>query len=103
MFMFTISWAQTKRLLNYCAEMFTMCTFVCLCIYMCTFKSMHVCVFQYVLVPYVIWICASAICHVNMINVFVPYAICHADIYMPCAMCHADICHVPGPRERGQM
>merc|ERR1712130_636227 len=81
-----------------------MCTFVCLCIYMCIFKSMHVSAFQY-------WSCA--ICHMDMrichmpceymIYVFVPYAICHADIYMPCAMRIYAMCHVPGPRERGQM
>merc|ERR1719295_2176241 len=86
MFMFTIFMPVLKC--SQCAHLYA-CAYTCVlsraC--MCLHFNMFMCH------TYVIWICAFAICHVNMINVFVPYAICHADIYTYMRL--YAMCHVP--------
>ena len=99
MFMFTISWAQQHNLLNASAEM--KCAHLYACAYTCVLSRACMCLHFNMF-----------LCHMSYVYVHSPYpcenelcvrAICD----MPCryiyAMCHADICHVRGPRERGQM
>jgi len=85
-----ISWMPVLKC-SQCAHLYA-------CAYTCVFSRACMCLhFNIGHVPYVIWICAFAICHVNiwsMCSCHMRYAM---RIYIY-AMCHADICHVPCAR-----
>ena len=77
--------------------MFTMCTFVYIFIYMCSFESMHVFVFPCAYL-HLLWAMCNVYVHVLCAMCHVPCVMCHLMCMSACAMCP-----VPVPPKQGEM